>query len=618
MSIRLRIWFLQGGFIVALAAFSVLLHWAFLSYENRVSENRAALTAVAEAQATLSALKDAEMTQRAFLITGERQSLDAYEAARQDLQSGILELRALANAEARPVYEADTLSMIASSRLVRLEEGIRQRKLHRLTPAGLQIAVDVNDADATQTHAAIDNIISTQQSRVIETREQLDAGSSRVLEVIRLGIATVVLIAIFLVIVTYGFVSRPLRALAVGLDSISRNESPGAIAIPGGDELSLVAEAFNRLADDLRRAEKTRHETEGELSRSNDQLIARNAEVTARTRSIDLLGRMAYRLPGCTNTGEFAALVERFAPQLFPGIPGALYILSGSHTMLNDMAQWGNPKGALPEFGPQDCWGLRRGQAHEIENVSVDVVCNHVRRESVLGYRCIPLVAQSETVGLLYLERTDETVPWAIEEHDLRVLAETLALALVNLKLRESLHEQSIRDPLTGLFNRRYLTEALELEEARADRKETSIAAIMIDIDHFKRFNDEFGHDAGDAVLRCLADTMTHHVRAGDVICRFGGEEFIIVQPGGTLDRASACAEELRQAVEALALMHHGKSLGRVTISLGVAVLPDCASTTKDLLEAADHALYAAKHAGRNRVETAARTMITQQTALAS
>lgn len=606
MSIRLRVWITQSGFVAALIALAVLLLWAFYSYEDLASRNRLALSIVGEAQATLVALQNAEDAERDFMVDGNTSTLASFEVARDELSTSISRLQTFANSLDGFANGAHDLTAIASGRLSRLENAVALRR-SRPHPddASVQATLRANEADEEQTHASMASVISFEQHRAAALQLRLEAAKKIILRAIVYGIGALAVLALVLLLVNYRFVSRPLQALAAGLDQISRNENPSAIAVPGGDELGLVAEAFNRLAEDLHTAEARRRETEDELSRSNDELIARNAEVVARTRSIDLLGRMAYRLPGCRDIGEFAAVVERFVPQLFPHIPGVLYVLSGSHTLLREVARWNDPKGCVDEFTIEDCWGLRRGQAHEIENVSSDVVCAHVERDAVIGYRCIPLVAQSETVGLLYLERTDSTVPWAIEEHDLRVLAETLALALVNLKLRESLRDQSVRDPLTGLFNRRYLEEALEIEEARASRAATHLAAIMVDIDYFKRFNDEFGHDAGDVVLKSLAELMTSQVRAGDIACRFGGEEFLIVLPGATPERAVSCAENLRRSAEALAITHHGKSIGKMTISLGVAMMPEAASTTHELIEAADAALYAAKRAGRNRVEIA-------------
>ncbi len=237
--------------------------------------------------------------------------------------------------------------------------------------------------------------------------------------------------------------------------------------------------------------------------------------------------------------------------------------------------------------------------------MQADIICGHVDAAMISGYRCLPLVAQSETTGLLYLERRAGTTVSKTEEQDLYVLAETVALALANLKLHDLLRKQSIRGPLTDLFNRRYLEETTEIERARAVRAKSPLAVMMIDVDHFKRFNDEFGHDAGDAVLKRLAELFAQFIREGDIACRYGGEEFAMPLPGMAAANARERAERIREAVESLNITHLGRALGSISVSIGVAVLPDSADSAKRLIAAADQGLYAAKRDGRNRVEMA-------------
>jgi diguanylate cyclase (GGDEF)-like protein len=229
------------------------------------------------------------------------------------------------------------------------------------------------------------------------------------------------------------------------------------------------------------------------------------------------------------------------------------------------------------------------------------MVCAHVHAEGFTGFRCLPLVAQGETVGLLYME-TQQGVA-TVESQELDVLVETVALSLVNLRLRERLRNQSIRDPLTGLFNRRYLEESLDLECSRAERSLQPLSVVMLDIDHFKRFNDTFGHEAGDVVLKSIAELLKASVRQGDIICRYGGEEFMLVLPVTGAPEAAALAERVRTAVKRLDLVHRGQSMGNITVSLGVATNTGTKWKQNDIVEAADQALYAAKNAGRNRVE---------------
>jgi diguanylate cyclase (GGDEF)-like protein len=173
-----------------------------------------------------------------------------------------------------------------------------------------------------------------------------------------------------------------------------------------------------------------------------------------------------------------------------------------------------------------------------------------------------------------------------------------------NITLQQQLHEQATRDPLTGLFNRRYLSETLERELARAGRAGLPLSVALLDVDHFKHLNDTYGHRAGDLVLQALARLLQSNSRHEDIPCRYGGEEFVLVLVGAPLAAAAQRAEAWRQAFEASAVEYEGWSL-RGTVSLGVAAFPRHGATTDELLKAADRALYQAKARGRNQVAVA-------------
>jgi diguanylate cyclase (GGDEF)-like protein len=171
------------------------------------------------------------------------------------------------------------------------------------------------------------------------------------------------------------------------------------------------------------------------------------------------------------------------------------------------------------------------------------------------------------------------------------------------LQQREQrLQEQAISDPLTGLYNRRYLNEFLPRELARSARSNMPVAVLLIDLDHFKRVNDSRGHEAGDIVLNAVGNLLRGNVRGSDIACRYGGEEFALILPDTGAEAAMRRAEDIRLAISTLNLIHAGRSLGKVTASFGIAVFPEHAQDTDDLLRVADIALYAAKGAGRDRI----------------
>jgi len=219
-------------------------------------------------------------------------------------------------------------------------------------------------------------------------------------------------------------------------------------------------------------------------------------------------------------------------------------------------------------------------------------------------------MAQNEALGIVSLQMRpdqEQQEPTSrssgeAERQLAEVLAKQVGLALGNLKLKESLRNQSICDPLTGLFNRRYMEESLEREFSRANRNKTTVAIVMMDLDHFKRFNDTFGHQAGDTLLRTLGDLLKRNTRGQDIACRYGGEEFVLVLTDSNLAGALQRAEILRQQVRQLSVEYAGQLLGTVSVSMGVALFPDHGTTMGEVLRASDQALYCAKREGRDRV----------------
>ena len=275
-----------------------------------------------------------------------------------------------------------------------------------------------------------------------------------------------------------------------------------------------------------------------------------------------------------------------------------LYAYNNSRNLLVPLSGWGGHEAETEGFAPDQCWALRRGQCHFVSEPGADVVCGHVDHMAA-PYHCEPLLASGEVIGVLHLDGLVE----AETQFRLNVLAENIASAMVNQKLQRDLKEQTIRDPLTGLFNRRYMEEALALEVARAARSGAPLCVVMCDVDHFKRFNDEFGHDAGDVVLQAVAAELGHRFRDGDIVCRYGGEEFIIIAPGTTAEALAPRVETVRQAIAAIALRLGKQPLGSSTMSFGVAEWSKSMDRDGDaLVQAADAALYRAKREGRNRV----------------
>ena len=326
-----------------------------------------------------------------------------------------------------------------------------------------------------------------------------------------------------------------------------------------------------------------------------------------RNRETRLLSDLNEWLQSCNSLGELYQMVAEFLGRLLPGCAGSLYIYANSRDVLESAKAWNGGK-IMPAMHPDDCWGLRRGRPYTFGQNEIDFRCSHVDPSATGEYCCIPILAHGETIGLLNLQfRSNGEKPNKHANAEQRrlglVCAEQISLAIANVKLRDQLRDQSIRDVLTGLFNRRYMLETCRREFSRAARAGQSISMLSIDVDHFKKYNDNHGHDAGDMVLRAVGNCLENLFRNEDIPCRFGGEEFVVIMPGADAAAALRRAEQLRSKVEDIVVRYLEKNLPRITVSIGLAVFPDAGDNPQAVLKAADEALYRAKEKGRNRVE---------------
>jgi diguanylate cyclase (GGDEF)-like protein len=350
------------------------------------------------------------------------------------------------------------------------------------------------------------------------------------------------------------------------------------------------------------------------LEEAHDKLNIALRETERRARDASKLTELVDVLQSCQTTVEAYEIAQSALPRILSFKSGALCITSPSRNIVEAVSVWGDTLGTEKTFMPVNCWALRRGKTHLVKDPASPMRCAHANGIATHGHICAPLAAQGETLGVLFLECPSEpaTYPGEQAEDQLEALskhatavAERISLALANLSLREVLRVQSIRDPLTGLFNRRYMEESLERELRRASRNHQSVSVLMLDIDHFKRFNDIFGHQAGDTLLRALGDFISKRTRGQDVACRWGGEEFAIILSACSPDAACKRAKLLCDEVTQLVVQHNGEVLGKIYLSAGVSTFPEHASTSEQLLLSADKALYRAKNEGRNRVVVA-------------
>ena len=347
-----------------------------------------------------------------------------------------------------------------------------------------------------------------------------------------------------------------------------------------------------------------RKQMESKLLRANEQLRQFLDELQHRNQEIALLNEMGRLLQACQSTEEAYATIGDLAIQLFPHTAGALYLQNATRTLVRAAVTWGELSPSARSFSPNDCWALRSGRTHPLgrDGNEAPSHCLHLIEPLPAVSCCLPIQVQSEIIGSLHVQSQQEGYLNEAKRQLAYNVVEQAGMALSNLKLRDALREQSIRDPLTGLYNRRYMEEALKQQLQRVTRGLHPLGIIMIDIDHFKAFNDTYGHAAGDALLRRLGHFLQSHVRGEDIACRYGGEEFLLIMPDAYLEAVQQRAEDVLQGARQLRVRDVSQSEAGITLSMGVAIYPQHGRSIESVLRAADAALYRAKQEGRDRL----------------
>jgi diguanylate cyclase (GGDEF)-like protein len=555
----------------------------------------------------LGDIREAESGQRGFLLTRSNAYLDTFNDRIESAQRRSAQLSHLV--EDNPDQH---------DRAVRLQSGVAAKVDALRKPLALADKGDFNGGIAfvgsgrgrtlmEEVARRADEMKSAEQSLLKIRTEDAQNRAAWNRDLLMIGGPAIVLLFVLSMLMLVASARKPLAAVLASMNAFGQGDlSARAATATGMREFDDLAAAYNQMADQLTAAIAHQQRSDDELQTANGELRAQGYALQTRGEAIEKLGGMAHRMQAARTDSELAEVLRCFLPQVMPRTPGALYIHNNSRTLLTRLAEWGDIDGLPDGFAPQDCWALRRGQGHALVTPGMDVVCAHVSHPEE-PYLCEPVLAGGEVIGLLYLKG----FIGAEESFRLTVLMENIALALVNHQLQRGLREQSIRDPLTNLFNRRYMEETLEVEIARAARSGAPLSVVMCDVDHFKRFNDTFGHEAGDVLLRAVSALIQTHFRNGDVACRYGGEEFAIIAPGAEMDHLARRAERLGTAIRDLAVHHAGQPLGQVPMSFGIASMT--AGVIQDsgtLIRTADAALYQAKHLGRDRVVLADQPML--------
>lgn len=540
-----------GFFVAAVLICSVLIsvYASFRQMNHQKERVEHTYQVISTLQDTISSLIDIQGSVRGYVITGMEDYLTPYYLALPRTENSLERLRTLIN---------DNLGQI--ERETSLTNHVEQR---------LKIAKDVIDIYQSQGQNAAFGEIRTGTGK-------------REMDEIRVIVADMV-----------AEEKRLLEQRRIAVEGFSNLTMYAGIA---GVLVCLII--LGTVYSVIYRETHQRVKTEESLRDAVQEMERHNAET-------NLVSRMGDYLRGCRERNEVYDVIATSLPKLFPQSYGEIAIFNEARTALVPALTWGKmADGAQLEYGAEDCWALRQGKGHLVTPFNGAPVCNHlqsVSREHVSF--CLPMQAQGETIGQIFFgARADEATHVGPHEMaTMRRITEQISLALANLNLQQALKEQSIKDPLTKLFNRRYLDETFPREISRAERSEAPLAVLIMDIDFFKKVNDTYGHDGGDAVLTAFAKLLSSKIRKEDIACRLGGEEFVLILPSATQELALARAEEICEATRRLSVPFQNQTI-QVTVSIGVAMFPDHGDVPETLVQKADEALYEAKDSGRDRV----------------
>ena len=545
---------------LVMALVAAVPFWLDRSTTAFVQQLRTELAHQQRLDGILDALRDAETGQRGFVITGNEVFLEPYLRAQQTLPGAIREAKDKAGSDAERA-NVWRIARLAELKLAEIDETIAIRR--------------------TEGFEKTEKVVSSMRGKVyMDELRRLIAIRQAHTEARRDVLRTEMLAA-------------SSRSFAVSL----------------GATLINVC-VFAALLTVLARMLRDRRETARQLEQKAAQLAAAVESGTRQNRELKIVAEMLRAIEALPSSLDTGPVVARSFAKLLPGAGGTFFALGAGEARMRQLARWGEASNQPAELAPGDCWALRHGARYKTTGYDGPACAHYRKRSSDAGdgstRLCVPLVTQDELVGMLHLEGLAAQAKLREEQEQLAVtVAEQLALALGNARLREALRRQSVLDPLTGLFNRRYFEETLRRELARSRRMASPLSLVVLDVDHFKRVNDGYGHATGDAVLRAIAQLVRQSIRDCDVACRYGGEELVILMPDCAQPDAARCAEALRADIAGAPPMLEGAGPDTITASLGVAEFPIHGPDAEALFRAADKALYQAKREGRNRVVAA-------------
>lgn len=549
LTLRVSLLFTLALTLVGIA--STCLYISILRFEKQHEWVDHTYEVTAELQSVMSELRDIQASQRGFIITGNEAYLEPYHTALPILETSFQRLEMLIRSDSSQQERLKILREKVQIRMDLAEEIINVFRASGQNAAFEMVLQGTGKQEMDEIHH-IDRLMVIEQKNLLNKR-RTDVKNS---------LHTMLLIG------------------GAGLVTC----------------ITIIFAAFWTMRKEMLRRAAARE--------SMEKALATTRKISLEN---ELMGQMSGYFQSCKTEAEAYDIISRSAAKIFLDTLGFISVFNTSRNRVETVLYWGRPCcNKSQEFQPDECWALRRGQSHRIHGNGVEPLCPHITDRPPGGAICIPMLAHGETIGLFCIAADKEQT---LDDHTrmtARAVSEQISLAIANIKLQDALLQKSIRDPMTHLFNRRYMEGALEQEVLRAERHKTPLSIVMLDIDHFKRFNDTYGHDAGDAVLIEFARLVADLAGKDNIACRYGGEEFLIIMPLHDAVKAAAWAENLCEATRRMRVTLQGKMLENVTVSIGLVEFPFKGNTTPvQLVTRADTALYKAKQNGRDQVVVA-------------
>lgn len=533
--------------VLCAVALSIYSNFAQMNRQKeRVDHTYAVISALQE---LMSNLKDIQSSQRGYIITGIEDYLTPYYIALPKIDDQVREIAKMISDNPQQLEDMKNLSEHVRDRLDTTARIIGVYQKEGQTAAMAEVKEGLGKREMDEIRIIVADMVGREQGLLTVRRTSVEN---------------------YFNITMYAAVSGLLVCIGI---------------------LSAVFMMMSREAAHRIKTEENLRDTAAEMERTNNET--------------KVIARMGDYLRSAREQEEAYEMIAHNMPEIFPESYGGVSIFNNSRNILHPVLQWGEiPEGAALEFEPEDCWALRQGRAHLNNGDGTVPTCEHLER--IPGGNmtiCLPMQAQGETIGQIFIgaSKAKRHEATRSELGTMRRVTEQISLALANLNLQRALKEQSIKDPLTKLYNRRYLEETLTRECARAQRNDQPLTVLIMDIDFFKKINDTYGHDGGDAVLVAFAKMLSTKCRKEDIACRWGGEEFVLVLGAADATLALNRAQEICDTARALKITFQGKIIS-VTVSIGAAVFPENGESPEDLIRNADQSLYKAKQGGRDRV----------------